>query len=78
MNKAEPFEFTEREIIALAQENNGNRYKRQHLISELAFDAMLTASQKVLPLCSFKNKHGWCKLEEGHGGSHTVINLGDD
>lgn len=78
MNKNDVEEIGERVIAALYEENNGVKYKRQHIVEERALDAKFIAAVKVEPLCQFKNKYGWCKLPENHKGSHTVINLGWD
>lgn len=72
------FDLGERVIAALHRENTGVSYKRQHYIAEIAFDALVTAAEKPVNLCAFKNKYGWCKLDAGHEGQHTVIWLGDD
>lgn len=70
--------FSEREIAALVEENVGSPYNRKHRIAERAFEARMKATEKIEPLCPFRNKYGLCKLAEGHAGSHTVIYLGDD
>lgn len=71
-------ELGERVIAAMYEENNGNKYTRQHKIAERAFDARVAASTKPFEVCSFRNDYGWCKLESGHSGKHTVIFLGND
>ena len=70
--------FNEREISAIYEENVGNPYIRAHRIAERAFEAKLRAAEKIEPLCPFRNKYGWCKLAEGHEGSHTVVFLGKE
>ena len=77
-NSGGTYELGERVIAAFHQENTGATYKRQHYIAALAFDALVAAAEKPVQLCQFKNKYGWCKLEDGHGGQHTVIFLGKD
>lgn len=71
-------ELGEREIAAFHEENTGTPYKRQQRIAERALDAKLAALEKPFIICDFKNKYGLCKLEKGHDGTHTVINLGND
>lgn len=71
-------ELGERVIAALFEENTGTPYKRQQRIAERALDARIAAIGKPFTICQFSNKYGLCKLEAGHLGSHTVINLGND
>lgn len=78
MNKNDLEEVGERAIAGLYEENTGIVYKRQHVIAGRAMDAKATAAEKFEPVCDFKNQWGWCKLDKGHQGSHTVINLGED
>lgn len=70
--------LNEREVSALHRENTGLKSKRAGYISDLAIEARIEASLKPVINCDFRNKYGWCKLDKGHEGSHTVINLGDD
>lgn len=78
MNKNAIEEFGERVCAAIYEENSGNVYRRQHIIQERIIDARFIAAEKKVDLCQFKNQYGWCKLEIGHKGSHTVINMGDE
>lgn len=71
-------ELGERVIAAMYEENSGLSYKKRHIIEERFFDAKIAAAMKEVPMCSFKNKYGWCKLDEGHEGQHTVIFLGPE
>lgn len=70
--------LNEREISALVRENTGTPYKRMGYISDLAIEAHIEASLKTVVTCDFRNDYGWCKLDKGHAGSHTVIYLGKD
>ncbi len=78
MNKNMNEELGERVIAALWEENSGVVYKRQHVVSERAIDARFLAAEKKVDLCPFVNRYGYCKLDAGHQGSHTVLFLGDD
>jgi hypothetical protein len=78
MNKNAIDEFGERVCAAIYEENSGNVYRRQHIVQERAMDAKFIAAEKKVDVCVFVNKYGWCKLDAGHQGSHTVINLGED
>lgn len=71
-------ELGERVIAGLYEENTGLKYKRQHVVSGRAIDARFEASLKDVVICDFRNDYGWCKLDKGHEGSHTVIFLGKD
>lgn len=70
--------FTDREISALHRENTGAPYNRLAIIKDRFMDAKIEASLRETPICTFKNNHGWCKLDAGHEGQHTVIFLGKD
>lgn len=70
--------FTDREISAIHRENSGPPYNRIAVIKDRFIEAHIEASLKPVPTCSFHNNHGWCKLDENHKGSHTVIYLGRD
>lgn len=71
-------ELGNRVIAAMYEENNGIKYKRQHAVADRAMEALFSAAEKPVVLCEFSNKHGLCKLDKGHTGSHTVIDLGND
>lgn len=71
-------ELNEREISALHRENTGPQYSRIAVIKDRAVEAHIEASLKPVETCSFHNEYGWCKLDMGHSGSHTVIFLGRD
>lgn len=77
MNRESEY-FTDREISALHRENFGPGYNRIAVIKDRCIDAKIEASLKITVNCDFKNNHGWCKLDAGHEGSHTVIFLGKD
>jgi hypothetical protein len=78
MNNRNNEELSDREISALLRENTGGAYKRAGYISDLAIEAHIEASLRPVETCDFRNDYGWCKLDKGHGGSHTVIFLGKD
>lgn len=80
MNQEVPYaaELGERVLASLYQENSGNPYKRQGYIADLAMEARFQAAEKPFELCDFSNKYGLCKLDKGHAGSHTVVDLGKD
>lgn len=71
-------ELSEREISALYRENVGPAYKRKGVIIDRAIEAHIEASLKPVQRCDFRNVYGYCKLDVGHDGTHTVINLGWD
>lgn len=71
-------ELGERVIAAMYDENSGLLYKRMGRISDRALEARFLAAEKPFEICDFKNQYGLCKLDKGHKGSHTVINLGSD
>lgn len=77
MNRESEY-FTDREISAIHRENHGPAYNRTAVIKDRCIEAHIEASLKETPNCTFHNNHGWCKLSEGHKGSHTVIFLGND
>lgn len=72
------FEWTEREVSALHRENTGKYYERMAVIKDRVIDAQIEAALKPSQTCRFHNEWGWCKLDEYHEGSHTVIFLGRD
>lgn len=78
MNKNDFEEIGERVIAAIYEENSGVKYKRQHVVAERAIEARFAAAEKPVNLCDFHNQFGYCKLDKGHLGSHTVIWLGED
>ena len=71
-------ELGERVIAAMYEENAGLLYKRMGRISDRALEAKFLAAEKPFEVCDFRNSYGWCKLDKGHEGKHTVINLGSD
>lgn len=71
-------EFDDRVVAHLYHENHGPSYNRISWIKELCLEAKIRATEKPFEICTFKNDYGWCKLEVGHSGSHTVIFLGKD
>lgn len=77
MNKAELYELGERASALAFYENTGPERKRLSYLKDRFLDAQIEAALIEEPVCTFKNKWGWCKLPEGHKGSHTVVDLGD-
>ena len=71
-------ELGERVLAALVDENSGNKYHRVNVIRDKGIEAIFQAAEIPIQICGFRNKYGWCKLADGHKGSHTVIWLGDD
>lgn len=70
--------LNEREVSALHRENVGPAYNRIAVIKDRAIEAHIEASLKDTVTCDFHNDYGFCKLDSGHSGTHTVIFLGKD
>lgn len=77
-SKTDLSELGERVVSHLYQENSGPDYRRLGYLKEIALEAMIEASLTPTEVCDFKNQWGWCLLEKGHEGSHTVVWLGED
>lgn len=78
MNSNYNADLGERVISALYRENTGPAYKRIGVIQDRVIEAQIEAALKPTETCDFHNKWGWCKLDKGHPGQHTVIYLGPD
>lgn len=70
--------LNEREISALHRENVGTGYNREAVIKDRIIEAHMEAALKETERCPFNNRYGFCKLDNYHEGTHTVINLGND
>lgn len=70
--------LNEREVSALHRENVGPAYNRMAVIKDRVVEAQIEAALKPSETCGFHNDYGFCKLDAGHSGTHTVIFLGKD
>lgn len=76
MSGSQNYELEEREICALVQENVGAPFKRLSYIKDRCIEARIEAALIPTDVCPFSNNFGFCKLNSGHKGTHTVIWLG--